>query len=117
MANPTKINFVLAGHAQSGKTTLGENILFACGAISRKGTVADGTTVSDYSSDEIERKISINAGMMYCDCQGCRLQIIDTPGYADFYGEVLSSARAVDNRNRCGKRRGIRHRKCLEYPG
>ncbi|MFA5116082.1 MAG: elongation factor G [Candidatus Omnitrophota bacterium] len=97
MGNPAKINFLLAGHAQSGKTTLAESLLSLCGATSRKGVVLEGTTVSDYSSDEIERKISINASMLFCNYQGTRVQMIDAPGYLDFYGEVISSARAVDN--------------------
>ncbi|MCM8780432.1 MAG: elongation factor G [Candidatus Omnitrophica bacterium] len=92
-----KRNLVLLGHAQSGKTTLSEAILYICGATTRKGSVVDGTTVSDYSSDEIERKSSINASFLYCDYKGVRIQIVDTPGYADFLGEVIASLRAVDS--------------------
>ena len=92
-----KRNIVIVGHAQSGKTTLSESILYLCKATSRKGTVMDGTTVSDYSFDEIERKSSINASFMFCDFQDIRIQMIDTPGYADFFGEVISSISAVDN--------------------
>ncbi|MDP3732798.1 MAG: elongation factor G [Candidatus Omnitrophota bacterium] len=91
-----KRNFILLGHAQSGKTTLSENLLYFCKATTRKGTSAEGTTVSDYSFDEIERKSSINSSLLYCDYKGTRIQIIDTPGYADFFGEVISSMRAVD---------------------
>ncbi len=91
-----KRNFILLGHAQCGKTSLTESILYFCKATNRKGTVADGTTVSDYSHDEIERKSSINSGFAFCDYKGTRLQIIDAPGYADFFGEVLSGIRAVD---------------------
>jgi elongation factor G len=91
-----KRNFILLGHAQSGKTTLCEALLYSCGATSRKGTVSDGTTVSDYGFDEIERKSSINSSLLYCDYKGVRIQIIDTPGYADFFGEVISGVRAVD---------------------
>jgi len=92
-----KRNIVIVGHAQSGKTTLSESILYFCKATSRKGTVMDGTTVSDYSFDEIERKSSVNASFMFCDFQDIRIQMIDTPGYADFFGEVISSISAVDN--------------------
>lgn len=92
-----KRNFILLGHAQSGKTTLAESMLYYCKATTRKGTIADGTTVSDYSFDEIEKKNSINASLLYCDYQGVRLQMIDVPGYADFFGEVLSGISAVDN--------------------
>jgi elongation factor G len=92
-----KRSIILLGHAQSGKTSLAEALLFRCGAISRKGTTAEGNTISDYNWDEIERKSSINAGFLNCNYQNTRIQIIDTPGFADFYGEVLSSIRAVDN--------------------
>ena len=92
-----KRNFILLGHAQSGKTSLSESILCFCKATTRKGAVNDGTTVSDYSFDEIERKSSINTGLLYCDYKDSRLQIIDTPGYADFFGEVISGIRAVDS--------------------
>ncbi|MCX7661447.1 MAG: GTP-binding protein, partial [Candidatus Omnitrophica bacterium] len=92
-----KRNFILLGHAQSGKTTLSECILYSCGATNRKGSVVDGTTVSDYSFDEIERKSSINASLLFCDYKGTRIQFIDAPGYLDFWGEIVSGIRAVDN--------------------
>jgi elongation factor G len=102
-----KRNFILLGHAQSGKTTLAESMLYFVKATKRKGTIAEGTTVSDYSFDEIERKSSINSSLLYCDYfaegesasggKGTRIQIIDAPGYADFWGEVLSGIRAVDS--------------------
>jgi elongation factor G len=92
-----KRSVILLGHAQSGKTTLAEALVFRCGAISRKGTIAEGNTVSDYHWDEIERRSSINASFLYCDYQDSRIQIVDTPGFADFYGEVLASIHAVDN--------------------
>jgi len=97
MAVENKRNFILLGHAQSGKTTLSEAILYFCKATNRKGTITDGTTVSDYSFDEIERKSSINSSFLYCDYKGIRLQMIDSPGYADFWGEVISGIRAVDS--------------------
>ncbi|MDD5431701.1 MAG: elongation factor G [Candidatus Omnitrophica bacterium] len=92
-----KRNFILLGHAQSGKTSLAESILYLCKATTRKGTILEGNTVSDYSFDEIERKSSINAGFLYCDYKGARFQIVDSPGYADFGGEVMSGVRAVDS--------------------
>jgi len=91
-----KRNFILLGHAQPGKTTLSESVLYSCKATNRKGTIAEGTTVSDYSFDEIERKSSINSSLLYCDYKDTRIQIIDAPGYADFLGEVISGLRAVD---------------------
>ena len=92
-----KRNFVLVGHAQCGKTSLSESILSITGATSRKGSVAEGNTVSDYGADEIERKISINASLLFLNFQGHQIQFIDTPGYADFLGEVISSLRAVES--------------------
>ncbi len=102
-----KRSLILLGHAQSGKTTLAESLLYFCRATTRKGAIADGTTVSDYSFDEIERKNSINSGFLYCNYfakgesasggKDYRIQIIDTPGYADFFGEVISGMRAVDS--------------------
>ncbi|MBU1726577.1 MAG: elongation factor G [Candidatus Omnitrophica bacterium] len=91
-----KRNFILLGHAHSGKTTLAEALLYQCKATTRKGTIIEGNTVSDYSFDEIERKNSINLSMLYCEYKGTRIQILDTPGYADFFGEVISGVRAVD---------------------
>jgi len=91
-----KRNFILLGHAQSGKTSFAESILYFCKATNRKGTIAEGTTVSDYSHDEIARKSSINSSLAFCDYKGMRLQIIDAPGYADFFGEVISGIRGVD---------------------
>ncbi|MCX5704944.1 MAG: elongation factor G [Candidatus Omnitrophica bacterium] len=96
MAVLNKRNFILLGHAQSGKTSLAESLLYFCKATSRKGSVSDGTTVSDYSFDEIERRSSINLSLLFCDYKGNRIQIVDAPGYADFYGEVIQGIRAVD---------------------
>lgn len=92
-----KRNFILLGHAQAGKTTLAESILHLCKMTSRKGLVSDGTTTSDYNLDEIERKHSINSSLLFCNFKNHRIQIIDSPGYADFIGEVYASLRAVDS--------------------
>jgi len=92
-----KRNFILLGHAQSGKTTLSESLLYFCKATTRKGTVDDGTTVSDYSFDEIERKSSVSSSFLFCDYKNTRIQMIDAPGYADFFGDVISGVRAVDS--------------------
>jgi len=92
----TKRNIALVGHAHCGKTTLAESLLHACGAISRKGDVMQGNTVSDFYDDEIERKISINASYLKASYKDHQFQIIDTPGYSDFIGESVSALRAVD---------------------
>ncbi len=90
-------NIVLISHAGSGKTSLAEAILHNAGASNRFGKVEDGTTVSDYSDDEKERKVSINSSVLSFDYRGKHINMIDTPGYADFIGEVLSCFTAVDN--------------------
>jgi elongation factor G len=84
-------------HAGAGKTSLVEAILFNAGMTKRLGKVDEGNTVSDYSSDEISRKVSINTSLLYCDYKGIRMQFLDTPGYADFVGEVISALRGVDS--------------------
>ena len=89
-------NLVLVGHNGTGKTTASEAILFAAGVTNRMGRVEDGTTKSDYSPDEIERKISISATMLNCQWGKTKLNILDTPGYADFTGEANGAMRAAD---------------------
>ncbi len=91
-----KRDFTLVGHAQSGKTTLAESILFFCKATTRKGNVMQGSTVSDYNEDEQDRKISINASFLKVDYKGHQIQMIDTPGYMDFVGETVAALQATD---------------------
>lgn len=89
-------NIALIGHGGAGKTTLTESLMFVSGAATRMGRVEDGSTIADYHSDEIERKISINAALLHTDWQGTKINILDTPGYSDFTGEVISSLRVAD---------------------
>ncbi|MBU2540365.1 MAG: elongation factor G [Candidatus Omnitrophica bacterium] len=89
-------SIALVSHAQAGKTSLAESLLFVTGATSRLGKPEEGNTLSDYNHDEIERKISINSSIINCSYNGHFIHIIDTPGYADFIGEVYSSLPAVD---------------------
>jgi elongation factor G len=89
-------NIAVIGHGGSGKTTLTESLMFVAGAATRIGRIEDGSTISDYHADEIERKISINAAVLHADWQGTKINILDTPGYSDFTGEVLSSLRVSD---------------------
>ncbi|HAL57627.1 MAG TPA: elongation factor G [Bacteroidetes bacterium] len=89
-------NIALIGHGGSGKTTITEALLYSAGATTRFGKVEDGSTVSDYHPDEIERKISINTALLHCDWQGTKFNILDTPGYSDFTGEVISALRVAD---------------------
>jgi len=87
---------VIAGHGGSGKTLLAESILYTTGATNRLGKIEDGSTTSDYSKDEISRKISINSSVLNTNWQDYKLNIIDTPGYTDFTGSVKSSMRIMD---------------------
>ena len=91
-----KRTFIICGHAQSGKTSIVEAILYRSGATSRLGSVATETSTSDYEDDEKERKSSINLSVLSASYKGNSLQFIDTPGYLDFIGEVISSSKAVD---------------------
>jgi elongation factor G len=89
-------NISIIGHGGSGKTTLTESMLYFSGAIQRIGRVEDGTTTTDYDADEIKKQITINAAMAPLEWKDCRLNLIDTPGYFDFVGEVISSLRVVE---------------------
>jgi elongation factor G len=89
-------NVVLLSHQGAGKTSLVESMLFASGAIQRLGSVADGTTTSDYDPVEIERHMGINLSLLPVQWQRMKLNIIDTPGYADFVGEARSGLRVTE---------------------
>ncbi|MCX7919930.1 MAG: elongation factor G [bacterium] len=89
-------NIVVVGHNGTGKTSLTEAMLFVSGAITRLGKVDEGTTTTDFDPDEIKRKITINATLAPCDWKKTKINIIDTPGYADFIGEVKGSMRVAD---------------------
>ena len=90
-------NIALISHAGSGKTSFAEAIVYNAGASNRFGKVDDGTSISDYSEDEIERKVSISASILSFKYINKRINIIDSPGYADFMGEMLSALNAVDS--------------------
>jgi elongation factor G len=85
------------GHGGAGKTTLSEAMLLASGAITRLGSVDDGTTVADYDEEEHRHHYSISAALLAIEWDNCRINLIDAPGYADFEGEVISGARAADS--------------------
>ena len=89
-------NIALIGSAKSGKTTLAECMLLEGGVISRKGSVEDKNTVSDYRDIEIERGNSISSTVLYAEFQGKKINIIDTPGFPDFIGEVIAALNVVD---------------------
>ncbi len=89
-------NVVLLGHGGTGKTSLVEAALFDAGATTRLGRIDEGNTVSDYDPDEIDRQISISLALAPCEWAGHKINFIDTPGYADFLGEVKQGLRAAD---------------------
>jgi elongation factor G len=89
-------NLALIGHGGAGKTSMAEAMLFSAGGTTRLGRVEEGNTLSDYHPDEIERQISINASLLFCEWKSCKLNILDTPGYTDFTGEVKASLRVAD---------------------
>lgn len=89
-------NIVLLGHAGSGKTTLAEAMIYEAGLIDRMGTIADGNTMSDYTELERERGNSIFSSLLHTKWEGYKINIIDTPGYDDFVGEVISALRVAD---------------------
>ncbi|MCL2720734.1 MAG: elongation factor G [Treponema sp.] len=121
-------NVAIAGHGQTGKSTLFEHLLFAGGVIQRAETLDSGKTTSDYSPEEIERKISIHAAMGHVERNGTKINFFDTPGSSDFNGAVILSFRAAEfallmvdgksgvqietvklwrNLDNCGKPRGV----------
>ncbi len=89
-------NVVLVGHSSSGKTSLAEALLFDTGATSRLGKVDEGNTVSDYDPEEQRRKISISTSIIPCEWNGYKINVLDTPGYVDFVGEVKGALRVAD---------------------
>ena len=89
-------NIVLLGHAGSGKTTLAECMLFEAGLINRRGTIEERSTVSDYHDLEKERGNSIFSTLLHTKWRGYKINIIDTPGYDDFVGEVIAALRVAD---------------------
>ncbi|MDA0378835.1 MAG: GTP-binding protein, partial [Bacteroidetes bacterium] len=90
-------NVALVGHQGSGKTMLAEAMLYDTGVLQRLGSIEEGTTVSDYHPSEKERQMSVFASLLHVEYQGNKLNVIDTPGYPDFVGEVAASLHVVDS--------------------
>ncbi|MFK0111385.1 elongation factor G-like protein EF-G2 [Streptomyces sp. NPDC091217] len=89
-------NVVLVGHSGSGKTTLVEDLALTAGAVNRAGRVEDGGTVSDYDDIEHRQQRSVQLSLVPVDWNGIKINILDTPGYADFVGELRAGLRAAD---------------------
>src|SRR5437879_4547902 len=90
-------NVGLFSHGGAGKTTLSEALLFRAGAITRMGSVEDGNTTTDFDPEELKRQMSGSLAVAPLEWQGHKVNLIDTPGYADFYGEVSEAARVADS--------------------
>jgi len=89
-------NVALLGHASSGKTMLAECMALCGGVTNRLGSVANGSTISDYREEEQVRQTSVQTSMLHVEWQGKKLNILDAPGYLDFIGESLSASRVAD---------------------
>jgi len=89
-------NLALLSHNGAGKTSLAEAILFNAKAITRLGKVDDGTSTSDYDPTEVKRNMSISLSMLPYQWKECKVNLIDTPGYSDFVGEVKAATRVSE---------------------
>ena len=89
-------NVAVVGHGGSGKTSLLDAALYDSGAVTRIGRVDDGSSISDSDADEIKRHMSINLTVLPVEWAGTKINFLDTPGYADFVGEVMSGLRVAD---------------------
>ena len=90
-------NLVLLGHGGCGKTSLAEAMIYITGGTDRLGRIEDGNTVSDYDAEETKRGFSISAAAMNMVWKDCKINVIDTPGYLDFVGEVNQALRVADS--------------------
>jgi elongation factor G len=89
-------NVALLGHGGSGKTTLVDAIGYIAGTTSRRGSVEEGSALTDFTPEEVEHGMSINLAVAHASWQGAKLNLLDTPGYLDFYGDVVAGVRAAD---------------------
>jgi elongation factor G len=89
-------NLALVGHGAAGKTSLADALLFKAGAVDRRGSVDDGTSVSDYDDEEKKRHNSIDTSVLHLEHQGKQVHLLDTPGYPDYVGAALAALPAVE---------------------
>jgi elongation factor G len=94
---PNIRNVALVGHGGSGKTSLASALLFDAGAVNRIGRVEEGNTVTDFDPDEVERKISLQAALAFCEWKKAKINLLDTPGYANFLAEARAALRVADS--------------------
>jgi len=90
-------NVAVVGHNDTGKTTLVTQLLFNAGAITRLGRIEDGTTVTDFDQDEIDRKHSISTAVAFAEWQNTKINLIDTPGFGIFVMEARTAMRLADS--------------------
>ncbi|MDP9025102.1 MAG: GTP-binding protein, partial [Candidatus Eremiobacteraeota bacterium] len=97
MADITRLrNIAFVGPHHAGKTTLVESVLAHCGAIARRGTIAEGTTVTDYEPEDIAHAQSTTVAFAHCSCDGIDVTIVDCPGFIDFFEETKIALAGVD---------------------
>ncbi|MDD3894847.1 MAG: elongation factor G [Syntrophomonadaceae bacterium] len=90
-------NIAFVGHGGTGKTSLVEAMIFNTGVLKRLGKVDDGNTVSDFQPEEIKKKITISSAIVPCEYREHKINVLDTPGYADFYFEVIGALNVTDS--------------------
>src|SRR5438093_7387089 len=90
-------NVALAGHNDTGKTTIVAQLLFNAGATTRLGRIEDGTTTTDFDQDEIDRKHSISTAVAYVEWKNTKINLIDTPGFGIFLMEPKGALRVADS--------------------
>src|SRR2546423_3169964 len=88
-------NVGLFSHGGAGKTTLVEALLYRAGAITRMGSIDDGNTTTDFDPEELKRQMSVSLAVAPLEWQGHKINLLDSPGYADFYGEVAEAGRGA----------------------
>ena len=89
-------NVALLGHGDAGKTSLTAALAFGAGATDNLGSVLDGTAVTDFDAEEIQRKVSMSVAVAYLEHGACKINLIDAPGYTNFIGEAAAALRAAD---------------------
>ena len=93
---PNIRNVALVGHGGSGTTSLASALLFNGGAVNRLGRVEDGTTITDFDPDEVERQISLQTALAYTEWNKTKINLLDAPGYANFVAEARAALRVAD---------------------